>query len=169
MLVSVVILAACTPKPEQIAPYLQQTLAAWPTQTAYPTLTPNPTFTLYPTFTPIQTYTPVNTQTPKVIVVTATGTATPEYTPTITETPTPTKDPLMMDKRPGIYVVGTDIAPGLWRSLSTGDDCYWEITTRTGDIIDNHFGKAGGTMYIQPNAFQVMLEDECGNWTYLGE
>lgn len=71
MLIIVVILDACTPKPEQIAPYLQQTLAAWPTQTAYPTLTPNPTYTPYPTFTPAPTYTPH--------VVTATPSPTPVF------------------------------------------------------------------------------------------
>ena len=73
-----------------------------------------------------------------------------------------------MDKYDGFYLVNVDIAPGIWQSLGTQDDCYWEISTKTGDIIDNHFGMAGGTMYIAASAYQVMMED-CGTWTYLGQ
>jgi hypothetical protein len=72
-----------------------------------------------------------------------------------------------MSRGDGFYLVNLEIAPGLWRSQGTQDDCYWEIDTRTGDIINNHFGMAGGTMYIPESAFQVRLED-CGTWVYLG-
>ena len=135
--------------------------------TEIPTNTPYPTYTAFPTLTPNPTYTP------NIVVVTATYTSTPKYTPTITltptstATPTNTQDPTKTDKYDGFYLVGSEIAPGVWRSNGTQDDCYWEVSTSTGDIISNHFGMAGGTMYVPSSGFQVMLED-CGTWTYIG-
>jgi len=160
-----IVLSACTPKPEQIAPYAQQTVDAWATSTPYPT------YTALPTLTPIPTYTPqIIIQTK---VVTPTSTPTPVYTATITLTPTntatltPTTDPLKRTKPSGFYLVNVYIAPGVWKSNGTGDKCYWEVTTATGDIINNHFGMAGGTMYIPASAFQVRMEPECGTWDWL--
>ncbi len=40
-----VALSACTPKPEQIMPFVDETLTALPTRTTYPTNTPFPTYT----------------------------------------------------------------------------------------------------------------------------
>ena len=163
-----IIITACQPTPEQLIGPINETLAAIPTQTAYPTYTPINTFTPYPTYTIVPTYTP------RIKIVTPTYTSTPLYTPTITETPTitPTKtntpNPLTKDKAPGYYLVGTEIAPGVWRSLGSTDDCYWSVNSKTGDIISNHFGMAGGTMYIPVSAFEVRLEAECGMWTYIG-
>lgn len=157
-------LVSCGPTPEQISGPVNSTVAAISTATAYPTYTPippNPTYTPYPTYTIQPTYTPV------ILVVTATGTPTPEFTPTLTNTPEPTKDPTMTDKWDGFYLVGMDIAPGVWRSNGNNDNCYWAVTTKTGDILDNHFGMAGGTMYISTNGFQVELK-HCGIWTYMG-
>jgi hypothetical protein len=79
----------------------------------------------------------------------------------------PTADSLYVDHDPGIYLVNVDIAPGVWRSQGSGDDCYWQRSDKTGDIIDNHFGFAGGTIYIAPSDFSVQLDAECGTWTYL--
>jgi len=160
----IVALSACAPKPEKLQPLVEQTLTAIPTNTAYPT------------YTPLPTYTPANTQTPEIRyytrVVTASSTPTPLHTPTITNTPTktptstPTLDPLKKGRGDGIYLVGVDIAPGVWRSDGTGSSCYWEITNAYGDIINNHFGLAGGTAYISASAFQVMFRN-CGYWTWL--
>ena len=72
------------------------------------------------------------------------------------------------EKSYGLYLVGSEIAAGNWRSSGNSDDCYWSITDNKGEIIDNHFGMAGGTMYIPSNAFQVELDKECGTWEYLG-
>lgn len=161
------LLGACGPSAEVVAGAVSGTLVALPTQTAFPTYTPFATYTPYPT------YTPAPTQTAVIKIVTPTATSTPEYTPTITQTPTttptitPTVDQLKTDKGPGFYLVGTDIAPGVWRSMGSSDSCYWEIDTATGDIINNHFGMAGGTMYIPTSAFQVQLDPECGRWTFL--
>lgn len=74
---------------------------------------------------------------------------------------------LFDEKQPGIYLVNVDIAPGIWRNNGTSDECYWEITTESGDVIDNHMGMSGGTANIPATAFQVTFEKECGTWTFL--
>jgi len=128
-------------------------------------VTPYPTYTFYPTYTPYPTYTQPAMPEPVIIVVTETPTSTPEFSPT---PPGPTVDVLFADKAPGFYLVGVDIGPGSWRSNGSGDNCYWNITTKTGETIKNHFGMAGGTMYIAAEAYQVQMDSECGTWTYLG-
>ncbi len=157
-------LAACVPSLSSIQTAVAQTQTAWtpiPTQTAYPTYTPNATYTTVPTIYVTK-------------IVTPTYTATPLYTPTATIPPTatilptPTKSPLMKDKGDGFYLIGVDIAPGVWRSTGTGSKCYWAVTSKTGDIIDNHYGMSGGTAYIPATGFQVEFSD-CGIWVYLGQ
>jgi len=100
---------------------------------------------------------------------------TPTITPTPTNTGTPTATPnttqtaqakLREDKEDGFYLVNVDIAPGVWRSTGSGDNCYWATTAKTGDIIDNHFGLAGGTAFISPNTFQVEFNG-CGTWVFV--
>ena len=162
--------AGCSMIDERLEPTVQsridQTIVSF---TQVPTHTPYATHTAYPSLTPNPTYTPV------IIVVTATATNTPRFTPTITLTPTETLTPTatpdftQMDKSPGFYLVGSEISPGIWRSLGSSDSCYWSITTKTGSIIKNHFGMSGGTMYITESAYQVQLGEDCGNWTYLGD
>lgn len=175
LIMLMVLMVSCGPTPEQIAVPMYATMTAYPSASPYPTYTLQPTFTLfptqtsYPTLTPYPTYTSEPTQTPKIMVVTATLSPTPLESPTITNTPTATPDPTMSDKTGGFYLVGTDIAPGVWRSNGTGEGCYWSVTTKTGDIIDNHFGKAGGTMYVPATGFQVELNDKCGTWVYMGQ
>jgi len=73
---------------------------------------------------------------------------------------------LRADKGDGFYLVNVDIAPGVWRSTGSGDGCYWSTTTKTGDIIDNHFGMSGGTTFISPSTFQVELNG-CGTWVFV--
>ncbi len=160
-----VLLGACIPTAEQIAPYVEQTLTANPTATALPTYTPYPTHTIPPTYTPIvQTKVVTQTYTPTPIF---TSTITP--TPTNTVTPTQTLDPLKADKGPGFYLIGVDIATGAWRSNGTGDNCYWAVTSKTGNIIRNHYGMAGGTAYIPAAGYQVEFQEGCGTWTWLSE
>ncbi|NLE83881.1 MAG: hypothetical protein GX603_05140 [Chloroflexi bacterium] len=178
ILISLIILFGCSPKPEQLQPLVDQTLTALPTRTTYPTntpystYTPMPTYTLMPTYTPLPTYTKAPTLTQIVKVVTATETSTPLYTATITNTATSTatqtatSDPLKAPRGNGFYLVGTEIAPGVWDSDGSGDRCYWEVSNAQGDIISNHFGLAGGTAYVPSSAFQVLFED-CGTWTWL--
>ena len=170
--------AGCTPAAPLMSTAVAGTLTAQPilpTETDLPTQTAYPTFTLPPS------------QTPLVIVVTATLTPTPRYTPTITPTatitptvtitttptdtmtPTVTISPLVTTKSPGFYLVGLEIAPGVWRSNGSGDGCYWAITNRTGDILTNFYGMAGGTLYVPSDGFQVELQRGCGDWEYLGQ
>lgn len=160
-----ILVTACAPsnKAIQTAIALTPSSTAYPTHTAYPSHTPYPTYTIPPTYTAVI----------KIKIVTKTSTPTPIYTPTETLIPTetstitPTKDPLTTDKNSGFYLVGVKIAPGLWKSNGTGNRCYWAVTTKTGDIIKNHYGMGGGTAYIPATGFQVEFND-CGTWTYLG-
>jgi hypothetical protein len=171
ILVITILLSACAPSIGIIQTALAQTQAAWspiPTQTTFPTYTVPPT---------------VAVEVTRIVIVTATYTYTPLYTPTNTSTPTntftPTKTPnatqtsqaqlsamLQADKGDGFYLVNVDIASGIWRSTGKGDTCYWEITTRTGDIISNFLGLAGGTAYVPSTAFQVQF-NRCGTWVFL--
>ena len=179
------VLTGCGPSDQEVAAmvhgFVAQTVEAFtpiPSNTPYQTYTPADTATPYPTYTPQDT--PTTQVETKIVVVTVTNTATPLYTPTITETPTltvpptntaaptGTKDPTQLDKGAGFYLVTDDIAPGVWRSDGTTDTCYWEITRKDGGIVSNHFGMAGGTMYIPTSAFQVQMKSECGTWTYIG-
>jgi hypothetical protein len=171
LLVSIlaVILAACAPAQSTVPPPPSSPVIPSPIASQ----TPYPTYTLYPSLTPYPTYTLMPSQTPQIFIVTVTFTVTPKFTSTITKTasktipPTTTPDPLKTMKAPGYYLVGKDIAPGIWRSQNVGNECYWEVTTQTGDIISNHFGQSGGTIYIPATSFQVRLEPGCGNWTFL--
>jgi hypothetical protein len=157
-LILIVLIAGCSPSDRTMATAYAQAL------TNVPTSTPENTYTPYPTYTFVPTYTPW--------VVTATSSPTPLFTPTVTftstvtSTPTRTIDPLRTNRSPGIYLVGVNIAPGVWRSLGTGNNCYWATTNRTGDIISNYFGFAGGTMYIPASAFQVEMDENCGRWEF---
>jgi hypothetical protein len=78
------------------------------------------------------------------------------------------QDDASAPKGNGIYTVGLEIAPGRWESTGTQDDCYWARQTDTQDLIDNHFGNAGGTITIQPTDYEVVLWD-CGTWEYRGQ
>lgn len=40
----------------------------------------------------------------------------------------------------GSHLVGSELRPGTWRSMGDKvEDCYWEISDSTGEIIDNNF------------------------------
>ncbi len=150
----VVLLASCAPSEESIQSAIAETKSVWtpvPTQTAYPTYTAPPTVFVTVLVTKI---------------VTPTFTAAPKYTPTITSTPTATQDPRTTTKDDGFYLVNDEIAAGNWRSGGDGNNCYWSLTSSNGDIIDNHWGMAGGVIHIPSSAFQVQLQN-CGVWTYL--
>lgn len=106
----------------------------------------------------------------KVIVVTST-------LPPAQETPTPiTPIPLVnvpfiprdgATKGPGFYLVPSEIKPGTWKSDGNHDFCYWQVAKADGTIMQNYFGMAGGSMYVPPNAYEVQLAEECGNWTFV--
>lgn len=169
MLVVFLIVSGCSPDPVEIAALVEQTVAAIPTTTPYPTHTPQNTYT------PYLTLTPMNTATPIIKVVTPTFTATPLFTATETGTPTetlpPTETPdlLKQSRGPGFYLIGVDVAPGVWRSNGNTDSCYWSVTTKTGSIIRNHFGMAGGTAYLPATGYQIEFGSDCGTWEWLSD
>jgi len=113
-----------------------------------------------------QTHTPIpETAT---ITPTASDTATPSETPNLSQTQTAQALAILITPRGnGHYLVGVDIAPGVWRSENGYSGCYWSVTTKTGSIINNDFGDSGGTVYISPTAYEVEFSD-CGIFTYLG-
>lgn len=80
-------------------------------------------------------------------------------------------DPLSIEqqiapKKDGFYLVGVDIAPGLWRSTGAGAQCYWARQNVTQDVIDNDLGYAGGAVMIRPDDFEFFTHG-CGAWTML--
>lgn len=69
-------------------------------------------------------------------------------------------------KRDGFYVVGVDIAPGVWWSQGKGARCYWARQNVTQDLIDNDIGFPGGAVTIRPDDFEFTTSG-CGVWTML--
>lgn len=147
------------------------TATRYPTYTALPTLTSLPTNTKYPTYTPLATSTryPTHTQLPSYTPFPA-NTAYPTYTPVATYTEvvrivmvTPTTDDsvLKAPKGDGFYLVGPEIAYGIWRSEGDHNKCYWKVTDVKGGIISNFIGTAGGTVYLDENAYQIEIRN-CG-------
>lgn len=70
-------------------------------------------------------------------------------------------------KKDGVYIIGLNMAPGRWRSNGAGAKCYWEKTSATQEIIDNHLGPASVIVDIAPGDFQFKA-DGCGTWTLGG-
>lgn len=164
--------------------------------TSYPTYTPMPTYTPAPTVA-IMVEVTKQIEVTKIVIVTQTPTPTPLFTSTPTPEPaqatataraeiaaatvaakaeianaTATAQAeldvvLKAPREDGFWLVGVDIAPGTWRSDGTGDNCYWQRSTKTQDIIDNHFGLGGGAVTIAASDFQFESRN-CGTWTYLG-
>jgi hypothetical protein len=67
----------------------------------------------------------------------------------------------------GVYLVGVDIQPGVWRSNGTGMGCYWARLRNLrgeGDVIENVTGAAPALVAIGPSdlAFKA---NRCGTWT----
>lgn len=74
---------------------------------------------------------------------------------------------LMQIFNDGSYLINKEIAAGTWRNDGAATDCYWAVTTRSGEIVSNYFGVSGGTAFIPALGFQFQTQD-CGNWTFLG-
>lgn len=71
-------------------------------------------------------------------------------------------------KRDGNYLVNRDIAPGQWLSSypMTADGCYWARINSAGNIIANHYGVAGITVYVSATDAVVQF-DGCGTMYYI--
>ncbi len=71
----------------------------------------------------------------------------------------------------GDWLVGTEVAPGLWRNSDSSDTCYWKrlsgFSWEFRDIIAN--GLADSIQTVQIDAGDTgFSSNRCGDWTYLG-
>lgn len=121
---------------------------------------PTPTHTPTPSSTPTITPTPSNTPT-------STPSSTPTATPNLAQTATiQAYGYLAAPKTDGFFTVGSEILAGKWRSTGLYDGCYWARLDANQNIINNHFGMAGGTVNIRPTDYEVEFND-CGVWEYV--
>lgn len=90
----------------------------------------------------------------------------PATTRTVTVTRTVTPAPLATVPGEGTYLVGVDMAPGVWRAAATtADSCYWArlSSTDTGDIIDNN--NTSGPVVLTIRKTDVAFETSgCAEW-----
>ena len=66
----------------------------------------------------------------------------------------------------GVYMVGSDVAPGTWRSSGTGTSCYWARLSNfsgTNDLIANDIGPEPRIVTIAASD-KGFLTDRCGAW-----
>ena len=95
----------------------------------------------------------------------------PAETKTVTKTvaPPPPPGPKTSIETNGTFVVGSDIAPGTYRSTGGKDGCYWARlkTLNTGDIIDNNVGDGPQVVEILPTDKAFMTRN-CGKWEKVG-
>jgi hypothetical protein len=77
-----------------------------------------------------------------------------------------TRAALTAPRGSGFYLVGVDIASGIWRSTAGHDDCYWARYDNSQNILDSHSGQSGGDVTIRTTDFQVEFDD-CGTWEYI--
>ena len=112
----------------------------------------------------------------RLVVVTATysgPTETPVPTATLAPsvTPSPTIDQTKADKRDGSYMVGNEIAPGIWRSKggSADEECALQIKTFSGDLSDITYSLPGATIRIPSGQYIVYIGGGSGNlctWSF---
>jgi hypothetical protein len=69
-------------------------------------------------------------------------------------------------KKDGFYIVGLDIAPGLWKSDGKRTGCYWSRSSVNMDLLDNDFGYGGGAVMLRAGDFEFYTKG-CGTWTPL--
>ncbi|MQC26275.1 MAG: hypothetical protein DWG76_02345 [Chloroflexi bacterium] len=68
----------------------------------------------------------------------------------------------------GVYLVGVEIAPGLWRSTSSDRRfCYWARRKYDGIILGSYYGLPGGELLVRAGDYEVELAG-CGVWVYMG-
>jgi ABC-type amino acid transport substrate-binding protein len=103
--------------------------------------------------------------------VTATTTATVETTvtatPTVTVTVTAPPPAPVSAIDEGMWTVGTDIAPGKYRTIdAVSDGCYWAITRSgsNGDDIVANANVTGGHPVVVLKRGQDFDTEGCGSW-----
>jgi hypothetical protein len=90
--------------------------------------------------------------------------ATVTRTVTVTLTPPPPPGQPKTTFGDGLYQVGIDIAPGVYRSAG-GTGCYWARlkTLATNSYIDNNNGVGPQVVEIRPTDGAFLTRD-CGTW-----
>ncbi|MGY1811986.1 hypothetical protein ACI79R_04305 [Blastococcus sp. SYSU D00820] len=70
----------------------------------------------------------------------------------------------------GLFLVGSEIAPGTYRA-SDGGDCYWErlsgLSGEFDELITNGFGAADATVTVRAGDV-AFSSDGCGTWQRIG-
>lgn len=71
----------------------------------------------------------------------------------------------------GVWLVGEEIAPGIWRNSDSSNSCYWErrsgLGGTFGEIITNEFSTAIQTVAIGASDV-AFYSHRCGTWTKIG-
>ncbi|MFJ8677233.1 hypothetical protein [Streptomyces sp. NPDC093589] len=63
----------------------------------------------------------------------------------------------------------SEIAPGTYRTTGDLDGCYWERSTRAGNIIANNFASAAREITVTVRATDGLFKTEnCGTWKPVG-
>jgi hypothetical protein len=148
----------------EVTRIVERPVTVTPTNTPLNSPTPSDTPTITPTPSNTPTPTPSLTPSPS---LTSTSSPPPTATPDLGATTTiEAQGVLAAPKGNGFYTVGIDILHGKWRSNGNSVDCYWARLDANQELIDNHFGIAGGTVTIRPNDYEVEF-DGCGTWEYV--
>jgi hypothetical protein len=101
------------------------------------------------------------------VTATVTASAEPASAPTVTKTTTVKVTPVpKAEITEGVWVVGTDIKAGTYRTIeAVSDGCYWEIDRKPGsdDIVQND-NPTGGRPTVNLRDGQQFITNDCGDW-----
>ena len=68
----------------------------------------------------------------------------------------------------GVWRVGEDIQPGIYRTVPPGEGCYWKrlsgLSGEFGDIIANDFTENPAQVEIKATDY-AFSSDDCGTWS----
>jgi hypothetical protein len=87
-------------------------------------------------------------------------------TPLVTPTPAPTSAFLTFGN--GVFIVGTEIQPGTYRTRVPSPGCYWDRLSAFGGTLDNIIANGGSD---GPELVTISASDKgfrssgCGTWT----
>jgi hypothetical protein len=100
--------------------------------------------------------------------------ATCTSTPTLGKpASTPTQISMTGPHRDGVYLVGVEIAKGLWRSVQSANAetetfCFFARRKYDGVVLGSYYGLPGPDLLVGAGDYEVEMEG-CGVWVYLGE
>jgi len=64
-------------------------------------------------------------------------------------------------KNDGFYLIGVEIAQGVWETENGQSACYWALLDNNQEILKNHFGLSGGTINLTENYYELEIRN-CG-------